>query len=68
MLLIREAWSRPWLLTLVALALLSTAAVATGQGHVVVANRASGNISVIDVATDTAVAVQLPGAAVREPM
>jgi DNA-binding beta-propeller fold protein YncE len=45
-----------------------TVTAADDQGHVVVANRGSGTVSVIDVATDTATTVSLPGPNAAEPM
>jgi len=47
---------------------LLSAVLASEDGHVVVANRASGNVSVIDVATNTATPVSLPGMNTPEPM
>lgn len=50
------------------LAASSPAAWATDAGYVVVANRASGDISVIDVGTDIAIQVPLTGINSPEPM
>ena len=41
---------------------------ASSAGYVVVANRASGSISIIDVATDTAFDIPLTGVNTPEPM
>jgi YVTN family beta-propeller protein len=55
-------------LVAVAIVVATPAVVASDQGHVVVANRASGSVSVIDVATDTATSVPLTGPNTPEPM
>jgi YVTN family beta-propeller protein len=52
----------------VSIALSTSAVLASDQGHVVVANRGSGNLSVIDVATDTAMTVSLTGPNTPDPM
>jgi DNA-binding beta-propeller fold protein YncE len=57
-------------MTVVSLISISASAVSAVEdlGHVVVANRGSGDVSVIDVATDTAMTVALPGPNTAEPM
>ncbi len=56
---------------LVAVGLLTVAVPATwalDEGYMVVANRASGSLSIIDVATDTALEIPLTGVDTPEPM
>ena len=58
----------PILLALGLLAVAVPATWASDGGYVVVANRASGSISIIDVGTDTALEIPLTGVNTPEPM